>query len=130
MEVTRPGQRNRYKAPVYSGVPAGGVLGALIAITRGVTGWRGLFWIGAVPLVVLVPLAVVKLPESPQWLVARSRVDEAQAVCLRHGLPMPASEAVQTVDAERVGFAALASRQFGPATGRRCASAPSRAGRC
>jgi AAHS family benzoate transporter-like MFS transporter len=116
-EFAPAGQRNRYNALVYSGVPAGGMLAALIAIVLDdVTGWRGLFWVGALPLVVLVPLAVAKLPESPKWLVARGRIDEAQAVCQRHGLLMPAPTAVHAVDSERVGFAALASRRFGPAT--------------
>jgi len=116
-EFAPAGKRNRYNAMVYSGVPAGGMLAALIAIVLDdVTGWRGLFWVGALPLVVLVPLALAKLPESPKWLVARGRVAEAQAVCERHGLPMPAPEVVHAVDSERVGFAALASRRFGPAT--------------
>lgn len=116
-EFAPQGQRNRYNAVVYSGVPAGGVMAAVVAIVLDdVTGWRGLFWVGALPLVVLVPLAVAKLPESPKWLVARGRVTEAHEVCARHGLTMPAPEAVRSVDSDRVGFAALASRRFGPAT--------------
>lgn len=116
-EFAPAGQRNRYNAVVYSGIPAGGVLAALVAILLDdVTGWRGLFWIGALPLVVLFPLALAKLPESPKWLIARGRVAEAEAVCARHRLPMPAPEAVHAVDTERVGFSALASRRFGPAT--------------
>lgn len=116
-EFAPAGQRNRYNAVVYSGIPAGGVLAALIAILLDdVTGWRGLFWIGALPLVVLFPLALTKLPESPKWLVARGRIAEAESVCRRHGLPLPSPEVVHAVDSERVGFSALASRRFGPAT--------------
>ncbi|WGY03037.1 MFS transporter [Nocardioides sp. QY071] len=95
-EFAPAGQRNRYNALVYSGVPAGGVLAALVALVLDdVTGWRGLFWVGALPLVVLFPLALLKLPESPKWLAERGRPRAA---------------------AERVGFAALASRRYGPAT--------------
>ncbi len=51
---------------------------ALLALVLDdVTGWRGLFWIGALPLVLLVPLALVRLPESPKWLVSRGRIDDA-----------------------------------------------------
>ncbi len=73
-EFAPPGQRNRYNAIVYSGIPAGGVLAALVALGFGDTiGWRGLFWVGALPIVVLLPLAWFLLPESPKWLVARGR---------------------------------------------------------
>lgn len=119
-EFAPAGQRNRYNALVYSGVPAGGVLAALVALVLDdVTGWRGLFLIGALPLVVLVPLALVKLPESPKWLVSRGRREDARRVCERFGLPMPAESpllAGEVTAVERVGFAALASRRFGPAT--------------
>ena len=43
-------------------MPAGGLLASLLAIVlAGVTDWRGLFLIGALPLVILFPLA---LPET------------------------------------------------------------------
>lgn len=109
-EVAPPGRRNRYNAIVYSGVPAGGVLAALTAIALGDSiGWRGLFWIGALPIVLLLPLAVWFLPESPKWLVAHGRTAEAQAVSARTGIPVPAPEPEV---ADKVGFPALASRRF------------------
>ena len=109
-ELAPPGQRNRYNAIVYSGVPAGGVLAALTAIALGDSiGWRGLFWIGALPIVVLLPLAIRFLPESPKWLVARGRIADAEAVSARTGIPVPAPEPVV---ADKVGFPALASRRF------------------
>jgi AAHS family benzoate transporter-like MFS transporter len=109
-EFAPPGQRNRYNAIVYSGVPAGGVLAALTAIGLGDSiGWRGLFWIGALPLVLLLPLAIRFLPESPKWLVARGRIADAEAVSARTGIPVPAPEPVVE---DKVGFPALASRRF------------------
>lgn len=109
-EFAPPGQRNRYNAIVYSGVPAGGVLAALVALVAGdAIGWRGLFWIGALPLVLLLPLAVAFLPESPKWLVARGRIADAEAVAARTGIPVPEPEPVTT---DKVGFPALASRRF------------------
>lgn len=109
-EFAPPGQRNRYNAIVYSGIPAGGVLAALVALGLGdVLGWRGLFWIGALPIVVLLPLAYFFLPESPKWLVARGRTADAEAVSARTGLPVPAPE-LHVPD--KVGFPALASRGY------------------
>lgn len=109
-EFAPAGQRNRYNAIVYSGVPAGGMLAALVAILAdGVVGWRGLFLIGALPIVTLLPLALRFLPESPKWLVAQGRFADAEAVSARTGLPVPAPEPVVV---DKVGFPALASRTF------------------
>ncbi|RBY83826.1 MFS transporter [Geodermatophilus sp. TF02-6] len=40
--------------------------------------WRAMFWVGAIPAVVLA-LGALKLPESPSWLVAQGRVDDARS---------------------------------------------------
>jgi len=114
-EFAPAGRRNLFNAIVYSGVPAGGVLASLLAIAlRDVIGWRGLFLIGALPLVILLPLALVKLPESPAWLISRGRVDEARGVCSRYGFPVP--DTTPPAPTEKVGFAALASRRYATGT--------------
>ncbi|HEX9087821.1 MAG TPA: aromatic acid/H+ symport family MFS transporter [Arthrobacter sp.] len=88
-EFAPAGRRNFYNALVYSGVPAGGLLASLLAIVLGgVTDWRGLFMIGALPLVILFPLAYLKLPESPRWLLARGRTAEAHALSVKTGVPL------------------------------------------
>src|SRR4051794_40225968 len=68
-EYAPPGKKNLANAITYSGVPLGSLLAALLAIILlDSIGWRGMFWIGALPLVTLLPLAIVKMPESPAWL--------------------------------------------------------------
>ncbi|MDD2867736.1 aromatic acid/H+ symport family MFS transporter [Neomegalonema sp.] len=110
-----PGKKNLYNAVVYGGFPVGGVFAALLAmVLREEIGWRGMFWIGALPIVVLLPLAYFRLPESPRWLVARGRLDEARAVTAKSGVPAPA---LAELEAERaatpqVGFSALITRQY------------------
>ena len=70
----------------------GSLMAALLAIILlGAIGWRGMFWIGALPLVTLLPLAFFKMPESPAWLASRGRMDEAIAMAERTGMPMPAA---------------------------------------
>lgn len=39
--------------------------------------WRAMFWVGAVPAVVLAFIAM-RLPESPAWLVANGKIDRAK----------------------------------------------------
>ncbi|MCF3938081.1 aromatic acid/H+ symport family MFS transporter [Gordonia sp. Z-3] len=115
-EFAPTSKRNLFNAIVYSGVPFGGVLAAVLALLLADhIGWRGLFWVGALPLVTLLPLAWLKMPESPQWLVSRGRLDEASAIGTRTGIPVdlypqPAGQA--TAQPDKVGFAALASRRF------------------
>ena len=115
-EVAPAGKKNLCSAISYCGVPLGSLLGSFIAIVLlDSIGWRGLFLIGALPLVTLLPLAFFKLPESVPWLVAKGQIDKARAVSERTGLPMPDAARPQA-KAEKVGFAGLFSRTFWFAT--------------
>jgi AAHS family benzoate transporter-like MFS transporter len=114
-EFAPAGRRQFYNAIVYSGVPAGGVFASIMGILlHSSIGWRGLFMIGALPLVLLVPIAWFKLPESPRWLLARGREQEAQAASQRTGVPLIEERVIQEVGAapQKTGFAAVFSRQF------------------
>jgi AAHS family benzoate transporter-like MFS transporter len=111
-EFAPPGKKNLCNAIVYSGVPFGSLLAALLAILllAGI-GWRGMFWIGALPIVTLLPLAFFKMPESPTWLMSRGRVEQARAISERTGVPLDeAAPAAPAGDKrERIGFAGLFS---------------------
>ncbi|AGF72000.1 MFS transporter [Corynebacterium halotolerans] len=129
-EFAPKNRRNLFNAIVYSGVPAGGVMASLLAIgLEDLIGWRGLFLIGASPLVFLLPLAFFALPESPRWLVARGRKADARALCVKHGLPedqfivadVPAPAAADNAAkaekaVEKTGFAGIFSRAYLPGT--------------
>jgi MFS transporter, SP family, galactose:H+ symporter len=41
--------------------------------------WRAMFWVGAIPSVAL-GLGVIRLPESPAWLIANDRTDKAKTM--------------------------------------------------
>jgi MFS transporter, AAHS family, benzoate transport protein len=113
-EFAPPGRKNLCNAITYSGVPLGSLLAALLAILAlGGIGWRGMFLVGALPLVTLLPLAYFKMPESPAWLAARGRMDEARAVSARTGVRLPEVRPV-TPDTtrDRVGFAGLFGREY------------------
>ncbi|MHA2787806.1 MFS transporter [Corynebacterium sp. S7] len=132
-EFAPANRKNFFNAIVYSGVPAGGVMASLFAIAfEDAIGWRGLFMIGASPLLFLLPLAYFALPESPRWLMTRGRRDEAESTCDRFGLPKDqfmaepvAAAAVKRAtsgdsqkksDLEKTGFAGIFSRSYLPGT--------------
>lgn len=74
-------------------------------------GWRLMFGLGAAPLIVL-PFTLT-LPESPRWLAARGRVDEAGRSLERLGSgPLPAADARRPIPGGgvRVPFAMLFAR--------------------
>jgi AAHS family benzoate transporter-like MFS transporter len=112
-EFAPPGKKNLCNAIVYSGVPFGSLMAALLAIILlGAIGWRGMFWIGALPIVTLLPLAFFKMPESPSWLLARGRVEEARALSEKTGVPLEEAAAMAApagAKKERAGFAGLFS---------------------
>lgn len=112
-EVVPAERRNLYTGIVYSGIALGAVFSAIAAIVvLAPFGWRPMFWIGALPLVALLPLAYFRMPESVAWLLARGRDDEARVVAKRYGLPMPAPAVPVPGVAQRFGFAGLLGRDL------------------
>jgi AAHS family benzoate transporter-like MFS transporter len=115
-EVAPPGKKNLCNAIVYSGVPLGSLLSALLAIILlPLIGWRGMFMLGALPLVTLLPLGLWKMPESVAWLASRGKMEEAHRLSAKTGVPVPApvGPAAEKTPArsrdERSGWAGLFS---------------------
>ena len=109
-------RKNLYIAISNGGIPLGSMLSAVLAIVlMEHIGWRGMFWIGAVPMVTLLPLAYFKMPESVAWLAARGRIDEARALSERTGVAIPVAATTGTATAQsprKSGFAGLFSRDY------------------
>jgi AAHS family benzoate transporter-like MFS transporter len=77
----------------------GGLLAAGLAILLiPAFGWQIMFLIALIPLVVLVPLGLMYLPESISYLVAQDRRDEAETLSRRFGVPL--QEIARTVEKE------------------------------
>jgi AAHS family benzoate transporter-like MFS transporter len=118
-EYAPKGRKNQINAITNGGVPLGSLLAAFLAIAfMEHIGWRGLFWIGALPVVTLLPLAYFKLPESVAWLASRGRMEEALAISQRTGVPIPEplavvkGETAPTPHDGKVGFAGLFSSWY------------------
>jgi len=121
-EYAPKGRKNTINAITNGGIPLGSLLAALLAIVlMHDIGWRGLFWIGALPAITLLPLAWFKMPESVAWLAARGRLDEARALSERTGVDLPEAAPSHAAaptpadvgkDTSKVGFAGLFSADY------------------
>ena len=110
-------KKNLFIAISNGGIPLGSMLSAVLAIVlMEHIGWRGMFWIGSLPMVTLLPLAYFKMPESVAWLAARGRIQEARALSERTGVPIPTAPTTHnssSIEATgKSGFAGLFSSHY------------------
>lgn len=78
--------RNRHAlvSLMFSGYMVGGVLASLVAIVAIPTfGWRSIYLMGALPLLLVVPALVRYLPESPTYLLRVGRDADLSAAVRR-----------------------------------------------
>ncbi|NMO91728.1 aromatic acid/H+ symport family MFS transporter [Actinomycetospora sp. TBRC 11914] len=109
MEYAAPRRKALSVAVVMTAHQAGGALAGTLGLALAASlGWRGVFMLGAVPLLVAVPALLAWLPESPSFLLARGRRSELAALAERHGVDVasltPADEDRRSAD---VGLRAL-----------------------
>lgn len=103
---------------VMTGYHVGAVLTALLAIVMiEPFGWHSLFIVGAVPGIILAPVMYFLLPESPQYLLAKGRVAEAEEIAGRYGMELSdeldrsAAQAAQE-DQQRSSLASLLTPKY------------------
>ncbi|MCS5478208.1 aromatic acid/H+ symport family MFS transporter [Corynebacterium sp. YIM 101645] len=118
--VTEFSGRNRGANSVtllMTGYHVGAVLTALLSIVvlaESGTNWRLMFILGALPALVLLPLMWALLPDSPQYLQARGRSEDARRIAEKYHLPLadPATQD-QTDNAGKTNsFRTLFSPEF------------------
>jgi AAHS family benzoate transporter-like MFS transporter len=119
-EYAPANKKNWFIAISNGGIPLGSMLSALLAMAlMSSIGWRGMFLIGALPIVTLFPLAYFKMPESVAWLASRGRMEEAHRLAERIGVAVPQPHTPAVSDAnpaptttQRSGFAGLFSAYY------------------
>ena len=98
-EFAPKGKKNLCNAITYSGVPLGSLAAAALAIVLVEhISWRGMFLIGALPLVTLLPLAFWMMPESVAWLASRGHIEEARRVAAKTGVEIPSAAGTELVE--------------------------------
>lgn len=103
---------------VMTGYHVGAVLTALLAIVMiEPFGWQSLFIAGAIPGLILAPVMFFLLPESPQYLLAKGRIGDAEAIAARYGMELSdeldrtAAQAAQE-DKQRNSLSALLAPRY------------------
>lgn len=110
--------RGRYFA-IYQWLSMSGYAVASLASTIVIPhlGWRWLFGLGAMPLV-LMPLVLMTLPESPRWLARIGRIDAARAALAKLGGTLGAVSAAVSAPVD-AGPKIRPAELFSPALRRR-----------
>jgi AAHS family benzoate transporter-like MFS transporter len=89
-EFANPRYRSRILGAVLTGPPIGGLLASAAAIYLVPGGnFRWVYAFGAAALIIVLPLAIAALPESPSFLRSQGRFTEADRIANTHGLPIP-----------------------------------------
>ncbi|TKV62284.1 aromatic acid/H+ symport family MFS transporter [Nakamurella flava] len=117
VEYSRPERRQFNNAVMYSGYSVGGIGAAVLGLALlPQHDFRLLYLFGALPLVVILPIAWKWLPESTAYLVSRGRLREARALADRYGLQVPALQAaaghLAPPSSRSNGLRVLFSRQY------------------
>lgn len=90
IEFAPAGRRSRNTALGFVGVGIGGMISAALAVWLvPAYGFRAMCLVGALPLIVTVPLLIRWFPESPSVLDSRGRTDDASTTRRRYGLAAP-----------------------------------------
>jgi AAHS family 4-hydroxybenzoate transporter-like MFS transporter len=65
---------------MFTGAPLGGFAGGiLVSRLLPVYGWQAIFWIGGILPLILLPIVLLRLPESPRFLLAKGSLNESAA---------------------------------------------------
>ncbi|MFJ6651053.1 MFS transporter [Streptomyces sp. NPDC091290] len=114
-EYSAADRRSLNNALMFAGYPVGGIIAAALALELMPTfGFRIMYWIGALPLVIAVPLLWRYLPESLSYLVAKGRRNEAAELASRLGTSVPEAAPAGQVRKSPVTLL-LSRRHIGPA---------------
>jgi MFS transporter, AAHS family, benzoate transport protein len=121
VEYSPRNRRQLNNAMMYSGYFIGGILTALAGLLLlPHVDFRAMYAVGALPLILVLPLAWRYLPESIAFLMARGRHDEARSLADQYGLALgdiESSAAPKKEVADRLaGVRTLFQRTYLPAT--------------
>lgn len=84
VEYSSPARRSFTYVLMFTGYSFGGIISTALAIPLiPHLGWRAMFWVAVIPLVILVPLSLRFLPESVDYLLYKGKIDKAERIANR-----------------------------------------------
>ncbi|MDO5670746.1 MAG: aromatic acid/H+ symport family MFS transporter [Corynebacterium sp.] len=111
-EFASPARRSFANALVFVGYNTGAIMASVMGILLlDSFGWRSLFIIGGLPALVIVPLMIRYLPESPAFLRARGDWEKANDIADRYGLETKPEE-VAPHDQSQAPAGSLLSKDY------------------
>ncbi|MFJ1258285.1 MFS transporter [Cupriavidus sp. CuC1] len=114
IEYSPPHRRNLNFALMYSGYPIGALVSAVVGIGyMEQYSWRAVVAIGALPLV-FIPVLMIWLPESLEFLMAKGLHQRAKALADRLGMdmPPPGAQAAAATQPPRAAIKAMIGEVF------------------
>ncbi|MGO3153318.1 MAG: MFS transporter [Galactobacter sp.] len=88
-EFATENRRSFAVGAVMSAHQAGGIAAGFLALwLLPVFGWRAMYWVGVLPVVLLVPLIIAWMPESLSYLLIRGRHDRAESLAAKFDLDL------------------------------------------
>jgi SHS family lactate transporter-like MFS transporter len=85
LESIKPGHRGFVSGLMQTGYPTGSLLAAAAyGLFYSLIGWRGLFMLGLIPAVILIPYIELCVSESPGWAMARSGAKGVMEILSQH----------------------------------------------
>jgi AAHS family benzoate transporter-like MFS transporter len=89
MEYAPAWRKNLAVTTVMTAHQAGGALAGALGMTLVQSmGWRSVYWIGALLLVVVLPAVVFLLPESMTFLLAKGKTERARAIADKYAVSL------------------------------------------
>jgi AAHS family benzoate transporter-like MFS transporter len=108
IEFSRLDTRARTVALGFVGTSVGGIGAGLLSLWLvPAFGFRAMFAAGMIPALVILPMMVRYLPESPAFLTSQGRTDEAQRISTHYGLEEAAESAGGDTKSTDRGIGAL-----------------------
>jgi MFS transporter, AAHS family, benzoate transport protein len=88
-EFSRRGTAGKASTTMMTGYHVGAVATAILGLLLlHNLGWRSMFFAGAIPGLLLLPVMLRELPESPAFLLGKGRTEAARRVADHYGLPL------------------------------------------
>ncbi|WP_111860473.1 3-(3-hydroxy-phenyl)propionate transporter MhpT [Acinetobacter sp. CFCC 10889] len=78
-EAVSPENRGRAVGLMYCGMPVGAAILSLVASTSFGAEWKNIFYLGGLLPIIVIPIMILFLPESKEYLKAQEKVDTVEA---------------------------------------------------